>query len=47
MVTYRYGIDAPGGLVPVHALMLNFYLNLANPKESPLLELLDDMDLCD
>ena len=44
-MTYRYGFEAPGGVVPVHTLLFEISLVLADPTGSAFLNLMGE--LCD
>jgi hypothetical protein len=45
-LTYRYGLDPPGKIIPVHTVFLEFAISLADPKGSAFFDLLEEMDLC-
>lgn len=44
-LTYRYGLDPPGRIVPVHTLLLEIAIVLADPKGSAFFEVMGEM--CD
>lgn len=46
-LTYRYGLEAPGSIVPVHSVFLELFIMVASPGGSACLELLEEMDLCE
>jgi hypothetical protein len=43
-VTYRYGLEAPGSIVPVHSVFAELLITVASPKGSACLSLLDELD---
>jgi hypothetical protein len=45
-LTYRYGLDPPGHIIPVHTVFLEMAISLADPKGSAFFDLLEEMDLC-
>ena len=42
-LTYRYGLDPPGGVVPVHTLLFEVDITLADPKGSAFLEVMSEI----
>jgi hypothetical protein len=47
-LTYRYGLDPVGGVVPVHAVFFELSLLALSPKGSALLEIMEELfDSCD
>jgi uncharacterized caspase-like protein len=46
-LTYRYGLEPPGSLLPVHTVFLETLVSLASPAGSPVFDALKEMDLCD
>jgi hypothetical protein len=46
-LTYRYGLEAPGAIVPIHSVQLELVIALATPRGSPFFDALDDAGLCD
>lgn len=43
-VTYRYGLEAPGSIVPVHSLFAEVLITVASGKGSGCLKILDELD---
>lgn len=47
-LTYRYGLDGAGGVVPVHAVFFEVSVLALSPKGSALLEIMEEMfEICD
>lgn len=47
-LTYRYGLDQPGGIVPVHAVFFELNLLLLSPGGSAVGEILEEVfEICD
>lgn len=45
-LTYRYGLDPPGKIIPVHTVFLELAISLADPQGSAFFDLLDEMGFC-
>ncbi len=43
-VTYRYGLEAPGSIVPVHSVFAELFITIASGKGSGCLKILEELD---